>query len=154
MPSGWYLRDWRTATDEVSFFAWAAAQGLRRRIPRVDAAASRPYAALVARELRCGKLGLARTVHAAGHVFAVSKVSGRMRKIWDGSLVSQAASRPRKPYRLAKPSSYPDFLIERGTSAVMSKLDATTYFDQLGVPPALSRWFAQPTVRVPDLCDH
>jgi hypothetical protein len=146
---------WKAASDDVSVFAGAAAYGLQQRVPRVEAAALRQYTALVARELRCGKLGLARAVHAGGQVFAVTKASGgRMRKIWDGSLVSQAASRPPKPYRLANPSSFPDIFIEKGASVFMSKLDATTYFDQLRAPPALARWFAQPSIKVSDLCDY
>ena len=58
------------------------------------------YVLLTIRELRCGKLRLRTDVKG---VVAVGKALGRQRKVWDGSNVSDIATTPPKPRRLANP---------------------------------------------------
>ncbi|CAE7209507.1 unnamed protein product [Symbiodinium sp. CCMP2592] len=109
------------------------------------------YVRLTARELRCGKLRLRKHVHGQGSVSAARKSKGRQRKIWDGSYLSERASRPPKPRRLANPSSFLDLEVAPGETLLFSKRDAATCFDTLTVPVELRSWFGQPPVRVKDL---
>ena len=125
-----------------------------------DAAAAGPlvgperheYLRLTVRELQCGKLRLRRTVKGLARVFAAPKSSnGRQRKIWDGSTLSGLARVPPAPHRLANPSSFLDVLVRPGEELLLSKRDASTFFDSLKVPEALQEWFGQAPVRVQEL---
>ena len=109
------------------------------------------YVRLTVRELRCGKLRLRKQVLGQGSVFAARKSKGRQRKIWDGSYLSERASRPPKPRRLANPSSFLDLEVAPGETLLFSKRDAATYFDTLAVPSELRSWFGQPPVSVKEL---
>ena len=112
----------------------------------------REYLVLTGRELRCGKLRLRSEVRGVAKVFAVPKSErGRQRKIWDGSRLSEMASKPPKPERLANPSSFLDILVRPGEQLYMSKRDASTYFDLLAAPPDLQAWFGQEPVTVQEL---
>ena len=64
------------------------------------------YAKLVAKQLRCGKLGLSTWCKAGGTTFAVGKPGGsRLREVWDGRRLSEASARPPKPRHLASPTA-------------------------------------------------
>ncbi|OLP95328.1 hypothetical protein AK812_SmicGene22568 [Symbiodinium microadriaticum] len=102
------------------------------------------YIDLTCRELRCKKLRLRTQVFGVAGVFAAAKsTKGRQRKIWDGSVLSERATQPPKPHRLANPSSFLDIVVRRGERLYMSKRDAATYFDLLAVPADLQPWFGQ-----------
>ncbi|CAE7835845.1 unnamed protein product [Symbiodinium sp. CCMP2592] len=110
------------------------------------------YLVLTGRELRCGKLRLRSEVRGLAKVFAVPKSDrARQRKIWDGSHISEMASKPPKPERLANPSSFLDIFVRPGEQLYMSKRDASTYFDLLAAPPDLQAWFGQELVTVQEL---
>ena len=112
----------------------------------------RAYVHLTARELRCGKLRLRLAVKGVANIFAAPKATkGRQRKIWDGSVLSQMASPPPKPHRLANPSSFLDICVPKQAELYMSKRDASTYFDSLVVPKQLQPWFGQQPVQVKEL---
>ncbi|OLP95208.1 hypothetical protein AK812_SmicGene22693 [Symbiodinium microadriaticum] len=112
----------------------------------------REYLVLTGRELRCGKLRLRSEVRGVAKVFAVPKSDRtRQRKIWDGSHLSEIASKPPKPERLANPSSFLDIFVRPGEQLYMSKRDASTYFDLLAAPPDLQAWFGQEPVTVQEL---
>ena len=123
-------------------------------LPRVCKEDWHDYVRLTVRELRCGKLRLKREAQGVGGVFAAAKKGGRQRKIWNGSMLSQCASRPPKPRRLANPSSFLDVEVEPGCELFFSKRDASTFFDTLRVPPCLEDWFGQPPITVSDLMHH
>ncbi|OLP74045.1 hypothetical protein AK812_SmicGene46529 [Symbiodinium microadriaticum] len=110
------------------------------------------YLRLTLRELHCGKLRLRFSVKGLANVFAAPKANkGRQRKIWDGSVLSEAAARPPKPYRLANPSTFLDILLRPGEELFLSKRDASTFFDSLKVPLRMQEWFGQPPVQVREL---
>ncbi len=64
------------------------------------------YLKLVVRQLRCGKVCLAESVHGGGTIFPVGKSSGNQREVWHGSRVSAAAARLRRPPNLASPTAF------------------------------------------------
>ena len=110
------------------------------------------YLRLTVRELQCGKLRLRHTVKGRASVFAAPKsAEGRQRKIWDGSALSSIAAVPPAPHRLANPSSFLDLLVRPGEKLLLSKRDASTFFDSLTVPKALQEWFGQAPVRMGEL---
>ena len=112
----------------------------------------REYLVLTGRKLRCGKLRLRSEVRGVAKVFAVPQSDRtRQRKIWDGSHLSEIASKLPKPERLANPSSFLDIFVRPGEQLYMSKRDASTYFDLLAAPPDLQAWFGQAPVTVQEL---
>ena len=58
---------------------------------------------------------------------------------------------PPAPHRLANPSSFLDLLVRPGEKLLLSKRDASTFFDSLKVPKALQEWFGQAPVRLGEL---
>ena len=111
----------------------------------------REYARLVVRQLRAGKVGLADSVLAAEPTFVIGKTGGRLREIWSGSRLSAAARPPPKPPLLASPSALLALEASTDDPVRVYKRDAACFFDQLGLPQALHRWFGRPRVPVSDL---
>lgn len=140
-------------SEPGAIFPEASSSGLSSP-PRVCKDDWSDYVDLTVRELQCGKLRLRTEVQGIGGVFAAAKTGGRQRKIWNGSDLSQCASRPPKPRRLANPSSFLDIEVEPGCSIFFSKRDASTFFDALQIPCCLDGWFAQPPISVQDLLKH
>ncbi|CAK9018799.1 unnamed protein product, partial [Durusdinium trenchii] len=66
-------------------------------------------------------------------------------------MLSELASPPPKPHRLANPSSFLDIFVPKHEELYMSKRDASTYFDSLVVPQELQPWFGQQPVQVKEL---
>ena len=110
------------------------------------------YIKLVLRQLECGKTVLRRDCQAVGDVFCVQKASpSKQREVWNGSLVSQAAAPPPKPYKLANPGCFVDLCFQDGEEVFMSKRDIHTCFDVLKAPENLQQWFGRPPVSLQEL---
>ena len=96
------------------------------------------YVKLVAKQLRSGKVGLADSVLGGGPVLAVSKPgTGKLREVWHGRRVSQAAAAPPPPRHLASPTALLHLEASADHPVRVSKRDARCWFDQLSLPPQL-----------------
>ena len=110
------------------------------------------YVLLVARQLRAGKVRLARSVNAGATIFPVAKKDSiKQREVWSGDRVSLAAARPPKPPDLASPSALLGLECTPEDTFLISKRDARCWFDQLKLPEHLALWFGRPPVSVADL---
>ena len=95
------------------------------RFGDVDEESRDEYVKLVARQLRCQKLGLASTVKGGGVVLAVSKPgTGKQREVWRGRCVSRAARGPPPPRHLASPTALLYLEATREKPIRISKRDA------------------------------
>ena len=143
---------WRLVVQPDNVFpSTSEPSGLVREAP-LTGQEREEYLRLTVRELQCGKLRLRHTVKGRARVFAAPKsAEGRQRKIWDGSALSSIAAVPPAPHRLANPSSFLDLLVRPGEKLLLSKRDASTFFDSLTVPKALQEWFGQAPVRMGEL---
>lgn len=113
------------------------------------------YTKLVGRQLRCGKLGLSRHVEAVGDTFCVPKHDGaRLREVWNGSSISQAAVPPPAPEFLANPSCFVDLVMREGEEIFLSKRDVAACFDTLHGPSDLQLLFGRPPVSMDELQRH
>ena len=110
------------------------------------------YAKLVVRQLRSGKLGLSISCKGGGASFAVGKPGGdRLREVWHGKLVSEAACPPPKPRHLASPTALALLECSDGRPFRLSKRDATCWFDQLKLPVPLRAYMAKPPLSTEEL---
>ncbi len=111
------------------------------------------YVQLCVRQLRAGMLSLARTCRGGGTVFPVAKSDNRQRVVWHGTRCSKGAAVPPKPRHLANPSVFGFLELREGRLLRVSKRDCKTWFDQLVLPAALSRFMARPRVSVAELLE-
>ena len=110
------------------------------------------YAKLVIKQLRCGKLGLATSCEGGGATFAVGKPGGqRLREVWHGRRVSEAAGVPPKPRHLASPTALTFLECSVDRPLRLSKRDASCWFDQLKLPVPLRKFMAKPPVSTTEL---
>lgn len=109
------------------------------------------YVKLVSKQLRCGQLGLASSVQAGGTVFPVGKPTGKVRAVWHGKRVSQAAIAPPVPRHLASPSALLHLEASKERPIRVSKRDARCWFDQLRLPQPLRDWMGRPVVSLTEL---
>ena len=122
------------------------------RFPGISGSERRQYIALVVVQLRAGKLALSSRILAGASVFGRVKSDGkRMREIWNGSLVSQAATRPPPPPDPVPPSCFAYQEVEPGQRLRASKRDAKCWFDQLKLPDHLQLYMGRPRVRRAEL---
>ena len=85
-------------------------------------------------------------------MFGVGKRdSTKVREVWHGSRVSDAAIRPPPPPHLASPSALLDLESSLDCPVRLSKRDGRCLFDQLRLPPDLERFMGRPPVRVREL---
>ena len=112
------------------------------------------YLRLVLRQLFCGKVKLRLTVVAVADVFCVGKSGGRLREVWNGSDISDAAQKPPAQPLLANPSCFVDFLFREGENIYMSKRDILTCYDVIQAPTELQKWFGRPPVTLEELASH
>ena len=102
------------------------------------------YLAFVCRELAAGKVEIRGSVAGGGTLFAVGKEGDRLRPIWRGDRVSDAAAVPPKPRHLASPTALAQLITTDGAPFVMIKRDGKSMFDQMLLPEALRPFMAQP----------
>ncbi len=121
------------------------------RFPGFYAGPRSDYVQLCVRQLCAGMLTLARTCLGGGTVFPVDKANHRQRVVWHGTRVSDAAAAPPKPRHLASPSVFGFVELRDGRLLRVSKRDCRTWFDQLLLPGALSRFMARPRIWVQEL---
>ena len=115
--------------------------------------ADRPeYVKLVAKQLRSGTLGLRTSVSGGGTVLVVTKPgTGKLREIWHGKRVSQAAAQPFPPRHLASPTALLHMEASADKPLRVSKRDAKCWFDQLALPEELREWMGRPPVSLEEL---
>ncbi|CAE7858645.1 PDE9A [Symbiodinium necroappetens] len=119
---------------------------------KFSAGAREEYAKLVTLQLRCGKLGLATSCSGGGTSFTVGKPGGnRLREVWHGRRVSQAAQVPPKPRHLASPTALSFLECSKDRPLRVSKRDASCWFDQLELPASLRLFMAKPAVSTDEL---
>ena len=153
-PSAWISPELSAKINDISQIFPASNKTSSCGAASIRAEQRGEYVNLTLRELRCGKLRLRADILGMGGVFAVGKPSGSQRKIWDGSALSELATSPPKPRRLANPSSFLDLELSSGSTVLYSKRDASTYFDSLAVPQDMRPWFGQPPVAVEELVEQ
>jgi len=113
------------------------------------------YVKLVARQIRAGQLGLARTSIGAGSLFAVGKKgSSKQRAVWNGAGVSARANAPPCPRHLASPTALLALRCGKDQSIYVTKRDGTCWFDQLRLPGDLAKHMGRPVVSLEDLRLH
>ena len=88
-----------------------------------------------------------------GTVFPVGK-PGRdaQRLVWHGSRVSAAAVPPPKPRFLASPTALLSLEASVKSPILVSKRDASCWFDQLKLPESIRAWMGHPCLTVAELC--
>ena len=122
------------------------------RFAQINAKDRIEYAKLVCRQLKSGKVDLAATIMGGGTVFGIGKKdSNKMREVWHGSAVSQAAVSPLPPPHLVSPSAFLGLEASAAAPLTISKRDGRCLFDQLRVPCQMRPYLGRPPVRVNDL---
>ena len=115
------------------------------------------YVKHTANLLRFGKLRLSGYAHAGGTVFVMggpklgSDGLRRLREVWHGTRVSNAAVAPPKPPHLADVTSLTHLQLRGDELLRVSKRDAQCCFDQLKLYPELGVWMARPLVKKHEL---
>ena len=128
------------------------APGGLEHFEKFSAGSRKEYAKLIVAQLRCGKLGLSKYCKDGGTSLAVGKPGGvRLREVWHGRRVSQAALQPPKPRHLASPTALTLLEAAEDKPVRVSKRDASCWFDQLKLPLALREYMAKPTVSTEEL---
>ena len=80
-----------------------------------------------------------------------SDVEQRLREVWHGTAVSEAALAPPKPSCLVSPDALADLEATKSHPLLLSKRGAQAYFDQLELPQELRSYFGRPSVLVSEL---
>ena len=164
--TGWIISLWRLGATplphlppevqvslaEASSIVQAAAGDDLAAFEGFSRGARLEYAQLVVKQLRCGKLGLSTTCKGGGTTFAVSKPGGeRLREVWHGKRVSEAAQSPPKPRHLASPTALSFLECTHEQPLRLSKRDASCWFDQLKLPVGLRQYMAKPPLSSDEL---
>ena len=109
---------------------------------------------LTLRMLRSGKLVLSQSAEASADTFVVGKPGGeRLREIWNGAIISEAALPPPKPPLQACPASLTTLEASADRPLWMTTRDGKVFFDQLKVPDGLRRHLGRPVISIADLVD-
>jgi len=125
-----------------------------RRYPGVADQDATEYAFLVAKQTLSRKVELRSSVLGGGTVLARGKKdSDRLREIWHGARVSEAACTPPPPPHLLSPSSLLSLEASADCRLTLSKRDGRCLFDQLLAPPPIRAYLGRPPVRVQGLLD-
>ena len=107
---------------------------------------------LVIQALRAGKLGLALHPASSADTFVVGKPdSDKLREVWNGALLTEAAARAPKPPLQACPASLGTLECSDDDPLVVSCRDGRAFFDQLKVPEQIRSYFGRPQVLVAEL---
>ena len=118
----------------------------------IDEADRGSYATLSVKELRSHKVELCRGVSGGGQIFCVPKSdTDKVREVWNGTRVSEAARDPPAPPHLADPEAFAACKVPRGSQVLMGKRDCRALFDQLLAPPTMRPFFGRPSLTVADL---
>jgi hypothetical protein len=121
--------------------------------PEIPRHSRREYILLVAEELKARKLDLFESIEGGGTVFGVPKSSNRVRAVWHGRAVSEAAEPPPKPRHLASPTALLDLETQPNAPYYMCKRDGRSMFDQLAAPAYLHNFFGRPGFYLQELLD-
>jgi hypothetical protein len=107
---------------------------------------------LTLRLLRTGKLSLMRRAMASADTFIIRKSDGsRLREIWNGGRLTDAAVPSLKPPLQATPASLTTLEASDDRPVWASCRDGRVFFDQLRVPDSLRPFLGRPMVAVADL---
>lgn len=138
------------ATDPDQLFPQGVAGVPRRATFRSGSALE--FARLTVAQLRTGKVVLRRDVKCASETFFVHKSDGiRLREVWHGRLLTQAAPRPPKPPLLASPASLSGLQCSDDRKVHVSIRDGQCFFDQLLLPEKLVEYFGRPGLKASEL---
>ena len=109
-------------------------------------------ASLTLKMLRAGRIVLARHADCAAATFVIDKRdTGKLREIWNGSRITEAALKSWMPPCLATPASLTTLEGSLDRPIFVSTRDGKVFFDQLAVPLDLRRFLGRPLVRLADL---
>ena len=109
---------------------------------------------LIIRSLRAGKLGLSLRPAASADSFVVGKHdSAKLREVWNGSLLTEAAARAPKPPLQACPAALGTLEATDDDPLLISCRDGRAFFDQLRLPDELRKYFGRAQVKVRDLME-
>ena len=105
------------------------------------------YVLLICRQLCANKVVLGTKLVHASSVFTVGKKgSDKLREICNGSNLSKTAARPPVTPWLATPSSLSSLEATGDRKTWMSCSDGRVFFDQMGLPLPLRKYFGKPCV--------
>ena len=93
-------------------------------------------------------------VRGGGGIFGVPKSEGRVRPVWNGTRVSEAALAPPKPEHLTGVAALTKLETEPSKPFYFSKRDGRSMFDQLRAPACCRPFFGQPAFKVGDYMDE
>ena len=114
-------------SDAAQMFAHAPAA--LENFAAFSAGRREEYVKLIMKQLRSGKLGLSSSCKGGGTSMAVGKPGGdRLREVWHGQRVSQAAVAPPKPRLLASPTALTFLETSPDRPVRVSKRDASCWF--------------------------
>ena len=102
--------------------------------PALTGTSRKEYVRLMARELVSRKVDLVDSIKGGGTVFGVAKSSGRIRSVWHGHAVSDAATRPPKPRHLASPTALLDLETNHAAPYYMCKRDGLNMMTNWPLP--------------------
>ena len=110
------------------------------------------YVMLVRRQVRSKKVVLGRCPKHVAERFTVGKKgSDKLREIWNGSQLSQAAIEPPGMPWLATPTSLTSLEATGDDKIWMSCRDGRVFFDQMGLPAPIRPFFGKAGVTVKEL---
>ena len=97
---------------------------------------------------------MAATVASGGVIFPVGKKdSDKVREVWHGAAVSDAAEPPPPPPHLLTPTSLLGLEASVEKPMLVSKRDGRCLFDQLRLPASLVPYMGRPPLRGRDIVD-
>ena len=110
------------------------------------------HISLLIRSLRSGKVGLAIRAKSSADTFVVGKHgSSKLREVWNGALLTDAALAAPKPWLQANPASLGSLECTDDDPFLVSCRDGRAFFDQLKAPHQLRPYFGRAQVLVSDL---
>ena len=122
------------------------------QFPSIRGPARGEYIKLVLRQLRAEKLELRTSVLGGGTIFGVAKTgSVKVREVWHGSRVSEAAAAPPLPPDLAGPAALVDLECTAADPLRLTKRDGRCLFDQLQLSRSLRPYMGRPPLLVREL---
>ena len=106
-------------------------------------------ATLTIRMLRAGRLRLMKAALASADTFVIGKRdTSKLREIWNGGLLTKAATAPDKPPLQASPAALATLECTADRPLYVSGRDGKVFFDQLKVPASIQPYLGRPRVPV------
>jgi site-specific DNA-cytosine methylase len=107
---------------------------------------------LTIRMLRAGKLALMKNARASADTFVVGKRdSAKLRDIWNGGRITDAAIHSLKPPLQANPAALANLEASDDRPQTLTCRDGKIFFDQLRIPSSLQPFFGRPRIAIEHL---